>query len=173
MRHQIPGFDHLASDWNGEGGTAELTYLIDCPTTLLDPILETEPPEDVGVQQVGRVSRAGVVQRQSQVYRELILVASSITSVRNERRFSCVPAPGAVRRRCERAARCLPDRAWVTALVCRHPRHPASSGVNRQAAQQVYRDSPVAYLLRLDEDLTPQTIPARVGHWDRRFVTGV
>jgi hypothetical protein len=43
----------------------------------------------------------------------------------------------------------------------------------RQAAQQAYRDSPVAYLLRLDEELTPQTLPARVGHCVRRFVMGV
>jgi len=43
----------------------------------------------------------------------------------------------------------------------------------RQAAQQPYRDSPVAYLLRLDEELTPQTMPARVGHWVRRFVMGI
>jgi Family of unknown function (DUF6236) len=43
----------------------------------------------------------------------------------------------------------------------------------RQSAQQAYRDSPVAYLLRLDEELTPQTMPARVGHWVRRFVMGV
>ncbi len=43
----------------------------------------------------------------------------------------------------------------------------------RQAAQQAYRDSPVAYLLRLDEELTPQTMPARVGHWARRFVMGI
>jgi hypothetical protein len=43
----------------------------------------------------------------------------------------------------------------------------------RQAAQQAYRDSPVAYLLRLEEELTPQTMPARAGHWVRRFVTGV
>jgi hypothetical protein len=43
----------------------------------------------------------------------------------------------------------------------------------RQAAQQAYRDSPVAYLLRLEEELTPQTTPARAGHWVRRFVTGI
>jgi Family of unknown function (DUF6236) len=43
----------------------------------------------------------------------------------------------------------------------------------RQAAQQAYRNSPVAYLLRLDEELTPQTLPARVGHCVRRFVMGV
>ena len=43
----------------------------------------------------------------------------------------------------------------------------------RQAAQQAYRDSPVAYLLRLEEELTPQTMPARAGHWVRRFVTGI
>jgi len=42
-----------------------------------------------------------------------------------------------------------------------------------QAAQQAYRDSPVAYLLRLEEELTPQTTPARAGHWVRRFVTGI
>ena len=43
----------------------------------------------------------------------------------------------------------------------------------RQAAQQAYRDSPVAYLLRLEEELTPQTMPARAGRWVRRFVTGI
>jgi len=43
----------------------------------------------------------------------------------------------------------------------------------RQAAQQAYRASPVAYLLRLDEELTPQTMPARVGRCVRRFVMGV
>jgi len=43
----------------------------------------------------------------------------------------------------------------------------------RQAAQQAYRDSPSAYLLRLDQELTPQTMPARVSHWVRRFVMGV
>jgi hypothetical protein len=43
----------------------------------------------------------------------------------------------------------------------------------RQAAQQAYRDSPVAYLLRLEEELTPQTTPARAGRWVRRFVTGI
>ena len=43
----------------------------------------------------------------------------------------------------------------------------------RQAAQQAYRDSPAAYLLRLEEELTPQTMPARAGRWVRRFVTGV
>jgi hypothetical protein len=43
----------------------------------------------------------------------------------------------------------------------------------RQAAQQAYRDSPVAYLPRLDEELTPHTMPARVGHWVRRFVMGI
>jgi hypothetical protein len=59
MRHEIPGFDHLASDWNSEGETAEQTYVIDCPSELVDPILETQPPEDVAVQQVGRVSRTG------------------------------------------------------------------------------------------------------------------
>jgi hypothetical protein len=42
-----------------------------------------------------------------------------------------------------------------------------------QAAQQAYRDSPVAYLLRLEEELTPQMTPARAGHWVRRFVTGI
>jgi hypothetical protein len=50
--------------------------------------------------------------------------------------------------------------------------HP-SAPIAYQAAQQAYRDSPVAYLLRLDEELTPQTMPARVGHWVRRFVMGV
>jgi hypothetical protein len=43
----------------------------------------------------------------------------------------------------------------------------------RQAAQQAYRDSPVAYLLRLEEELRPQTMPARAGHCVRRFVTGI
>jgi hypothetical protein len=43
----------------------------------------------------------------------------------------------------------------------------------RQAAQQAYRDSPVAYPLRPDEELTPQTMPARAGHWVRRFVMGI
>jgi hypothetical protein len=43
----------------------------------------------------------------------------------------------------------------------------------RQAAQQAYRDSPVAYLLRLDVELTPQTMPARAGHWVGRFVMGI
>jgi hypothetical protein len=32
---------------------------------------------------------------------------------------------------------------------------------------------PVEYLLRLDEELTPQTMPARVGYRVRRFVLGV
>jgi hypothetical protein len=43
----------------------------------------------------------------------------------------------------------------------------------RRAAQQSYRDSPVAYLLRLEEDLTPQTMPARVARSVRRFLMGV
>jgi hypothetical protein len=43
----------------------------------------------------------------------------------------------------------------------------------RQAAQQAYRDSPVAYLLRLDVELKPQTMPARAAHWVRRFVIGI
>jgi hypothetical protein len=43
----------------------------------------------------------------------------------------------------------------------------------RQATQQASRDSPVAYLLRLDEELTRQTTPARAGHQVRRFVTGI
>ena len=42
-----------------------------------------------------------------------------------------------------------------------------------QAAQQAYRDSPVAYLLRLGDELTPQTMPTRAGHRVRRFVTGI
>src|SRR5438094_5086524 len=33
-----------------------------------------------------------------------------------------------------------------------------------QAAQQAYRDSPVAYLRRLGEGLTPQPMPAPAGH---------
>jgi hypothetical protein len=43
----------------------------------------------------------------------------------------------------------------------------------RRAAQQAYRDSPVGYLLRLEEELTPQTMPARVARSVRRFVMGV
>jgi hypothetical protein len=43
----------------------------------------------------------------------------------------------------------------------------------RQAARQAYRDSPVGCLLRLDEELTPQTMPAPSRHWARRFVMGV
>ena len=43
----------------------------------------------------------------------------------------------------------------------------------RQATQQAYRHSPVAYLLRLEEEMTPQTTPARAGHRVRRFVTGI
>ena len=43
----------------------------------------------------------------------------------------------------------------------------------RQAVQQAYRDSPVAYPPRREEELTPQTMPARAGHWVRRFVTGI
>ena len=42
-----------------------------------------------------------------------------------------------------------------------------------QAAQQAYGDSPVAYLLRPDEELTPHTMPARAGHRVRRFVMGI
>jgi hypothetical protein len=43
----------------------------------------------------------------------------------------------------------------------------------RQAAQQAHRGSPVAYLQRLDEGLTPPTMPARAGHGVRRFVLGI
>jgi hypothetical protein len=43
----------------------------------------------------------------------------------------------------------------------------------RRAAQDAYRESPVAYLLRLEEELTPQSVPARVGRWVRWFLTGV
>jgi hypothetical protein len=43
----------------------------------------------------------------------------------------------------------------------------------RRAAQQAYRDSPVGYLLRLEEDFTPQTMPARVARAVRRFTVGV
>jgi hypothetical protein len=43
----------------------------------------------------------------------------------------------------------------------------------RRAAQGAYGESPVAYLLRLDEELTPQSMLARVGRWVRRFLTGV
>jgi hypothetical protein len=42
-----------------------------------------------------------------------------------------------------------------------------------QVTQQAYRDSPAAYLLRLEEALTPQTTAARAGHQVRRFVTGI
>jgi hypothetical protein len=43
----------------------------------------------------------------------------------------------------------------------------------RQAARQAYRDSPVAYMLRLEEELTRQTMPAPAGHRVRRFVMGI
>jgi hypothetical protein len=43
----------------------------------------------------------------------------------------------------------------------------------RRAAQDAYRESPVSYLLRLEEKLTPQSMPARVRRWVRRFLTGV
>jgi hypothetical protein len=43
----------------------------------------------------------------------------------------------------------------------------------RRAAQDAYRESPVSYLLRLEEKLTPQSTPARVRRWVRRFLTGV
>ena len=43
----------------------------------------------------------------------------------------------------------------------------------RRQAQQAYRDSPVPYLLRLGEELRPQTMTARAGHRVRRFVTGI
>jgi len=43
----------------------------------------------------------------------------------------------------------------------------------RLAAQQAYRDAPVGYLFRLEEELQPHTLIERMGYRIRSFVMGV
>jgi hypothetical protein len=47
---------------------------------------------------------------------------------------------------------------------------PASAAGKTSGGAASVPGLPVAYLLRLDEELTPQTMPARAGHSVRRFV---
>ena len=86
------------------------------------------------------------------------------------RRFFAEMADDAAAIRAERAGP-----PWARPLPpIEMPEAPSPTpAVDGGAVQQAYRDSPVAYLLRLDEELTPQTMPARAGHWVRPFVMGI
>jgi len=55
----------------------------------------------------------------------------------------------------------------------RHGQPPASCGQDVRRRSRRTGTPPVAYLLRLGEELRPQTMTARAGHRVRRFVTGI